>query len=164
MNDAKTLLINQLEAFAKTMKQAHEDSLVLVMGTWVRINDDSHTCGTAACICGYQALSGELEHFERAYRISETSNWLDEKRKISDTASEISDDFDDATREVFSKDNLAGSVWSCSNESRYSAADRSGLFSDKEMNSSKHLNTESSPQEAYEYLLLCIDKVNKYQG
>ena len=55
------LFQRQCEALVKTLTKAKADkNVTLNMNTWV---DEKHPCGTAACLCGYQALSNVLNLF-----------------------------------------------------------------------------------------------------
>lgn len=157
MNEEKELLINQLKALAETMKTAVENEAKLHMDAWVsNYVKGGPPCETAACVCGHHSIYGDLAHFPYAQSVREEELWL------VDRASNISDDLNRADVGVFGKENLAPSIWACDKSGRLRYAESSGLFTNDELDTHRHLNTTSTPQDAYDYLILCIEKVENY--
>ena len=153
---SKQLLLDQLAALAYTMKKALEVQAVLNMERWITVSpddEDKHFCGTAACICGYQALTGRVDIFG-----------LEDSEYKDCLSSDIADFLRGSCRKVFDRVDLADSIYREDMASRFSSANTSGLFTLDELHNLRHLNTDSpTPQDAYDYLVACIDKVHRYE-
>lgn len=121
----------------------HMDSWILEASTV------GHFCNTAACICGYQAISGNLSNFKQ---VSKTG-----QHYLDDTACEISLNIT-AEEPV---EYLGASIYDAYSSDRKRYAKTTGLFSESELDVLNHLNTnELKAEDVIEYLELVIDKVN----
>jgi len=142
------LAIPMINALILTMKEAKEvESNTLDMENWVTV----HNCGTSACVCGYQALSFNLECFPYARRDYVIGDLITQSDSIST-------DID----RVLGK-NLGRSIWDILSFKREDYAIYSGLFTEDEIESINHLNCESGIESTFddviEYLELIKSKL-----
>lgn len=97
-----------------------------------------HTCGTAACICGYMALKDKV---------------LSGNSSVFDIAEEYAAQFDQVLGGYLGK-----SIWYESEGDRVYYAEEAELFSPEELKH-PHLTTKSTLQDALSYLELVRGKV-----
>ena len=142
-----SLALPMLNELIRTIRKAKEvESNTLEMSDWVV----SHSCGTEACICGYQALSRRFKWFPNA-AVSAYSD-----KTLSSQANEVSTDID----RVLGK-NLGRSIWDTMSTTRGYCAIDSGLFTEDEISNINHLNCNSSTFDAViEYLKIIKSKLN----
>ena len=136
--------IAQLEALIATLTEVKEDQErnILNMEEWVEV----HTCGTAACICGYQALSGNLQEFDGGHFDLECLGSEIISLSLSSTLGE----------------QLAESIWSASPTRRYSSILDLGVFSQEEFLRFGHVRDVTTTFEAaIEYMNAIIIKIKQ---
>jgi len=148
----KPLFQQQCEALVKTLTEAKaNESNALYMNTWVKYN---HSCGTAACICGYQALSNNLNLFKKA---TEWSKDLD--TQYFETSSDIAYDLDASCKELFGDEYLACSIFASRAFRRFISARHAEVADEKKLRTFKHLTSENtSLEDAIKYIEFVIEK------
>jgi len=153
----KPLFQQQCEALVKTLTKAKaNEANTLYMYTWI---NDVQPCGTAACVCGYQALSNDLRLFKGAMKTVECSG------DYYDIATAISDSIDISCEEFFGNDDLAMSIYVQTSHERLLYA-RRARFVDEETQtllSFKHLTSdEPTIDAAIEYIEFVIEKCKEW--
>jgi hypothetical protein len=143
MNEAKQQLILALQTLAETMDEVDANGGELDMGNWV--------CGTAACVCGWQAMKKNTEVFP-----IRTDGY-----DVGFYADNISDTLDKLCSNVFILSYLSQSIWAPCGEDRTIEASNSNLFTKEELNH-PHLTDNTTAKDAADYLRLCIKKVEEY--
>ena len=144
--------IAQLEALIATLTEAKKDQErnELNMEDWVEV----HTCGTAACICGYQAISGNLEEFDKAKTRREFFI-TEDKRHLERIAGIMADDLDNSLGS-----SLSQSVWDDSERFDHALCTR--LDFGVPLASFTHLwNGSGSFEGAIEYMNAVIIKIKQ---
>jgi hypothetical protein len=131
------LFTKQLKALRITMSRVAPDQFD--MASW--------ECGTAACICGHQAIEGDLAYFPKA--TLEYMNPSECSSEIAFRASCLSTDLDDACEAMFSTEHLAQSIWQSFD--RQISAINSKLLTQEQLNH-PHLTTDSSPADVVDYI------------
>ena len=147
----KPLFQRQCEALVKTLTKARADENArLNMRTWV---DEKHPCGTAACVCGYQALSNDLSLFNEAMKADEYGEDYDEVSRV------ISDDLKISCYELFGNERLARSIYMASARSRFYKAKYTNVAEQQTLVTFNHLTSrEPSLDDAIEYIEFVIQK------
>jgi len=151
----KDLLLTQLTDIHATMVSVHERNQELDMRAWItKLADQS--CGTVACICGWQSL-GSLDNFPIA------KYWAEVPHHLGGVAWRVSDDLDNSCFKVFGDSYLVEAIYDADMEGRREHAKASELFSEDDLNRS-HLNKEEpTALEAANFVALCIKKVKTYE-
>jgi hypothetical protein len=148
-----SLFIKQCKNFIATMKKVSKTkSARLKMDCWISVQTEepTHFCNTAACVCGYQAISGIYGNFNVPNRYED---------KV-DIAIIISEEFTAA--EPYS--NLGQSVYEMSSGERYLSASKTGIFTDKELDSFDYLNYDNiTPENVIEYLEAVVKRVQELE-
>ena len=127
------LFVKQLKALKTTMSTVGPEQFD--MGRW--------HCNTVVCICGHQAVSGDLTYFP-ASRLESTNLEL-----VYRKAYKIVEDLDNACKTIFGSDHLSRSVWQpCA---RKWAAKHSLCLTQEQLNH-PHLTTDSSPADVVDYI------------
>jgi hypothetical protein len=137
------LFVEQLKALRTTMSSVGPEKFD--MDNWI---SEEHPCGTVACVCGHQAILGDLTHFECAKSESKKEMYL--------VASKVSDDLDNACYSRFNNSFLSESVWQVSDCSRRYEAAWSKLLTEEQLKH-PHLTTESSPEDVVSYIDMLIE-------
>jgi hypothetical protein len=147
----KPLFQRQCEALAATLTSAKKkEENTLYMYTWA----EQHTCGTAACICGYQALSKDLALFRYASKLYclDTIDYVN-------VSENISLDLDTACKDLFGNDYLASSIYLSEDKLRRVFALKSKVSDEETLNTFKHLTSEyPTLDDAIEYIKFVIEK------
>ena len=148
----KPLFQRQCEALVKTLTKAKADkNVTLDMHTWV---DKNHTCGTAVCICGYQALSNDLNLFYRA----KDRLYKSEDCYYKQIAIDISTDLDASCEELFGNESLARSIY-MDGISRHKYARVADVADEETLKTFNHLTSDDpSLDDAIEYIEFVIQK------
>jgi len=144
----KPLFQQQCEALVKTLTKAkaNEDN-ILHMYTWV---DEHHSCGTAACVCGYQALSNDLSLFMEATTYSGIHE---------DIANNITYDLDNSCYDLFGNKHASASIYSAHHCGRLNHAQYAEVADEKTLRTFKHLTRpKPSLDDAIEYINFVIQK------
>ena len=112
-----------------------------------------HSCGTAACVCGYQALSSDLSLFERAIEADECDG------SYEGMAMDISIDLDASCEELFGNESLAQSIYKANYHNRFNYAAKAQVADREALEKFRHL-TSSYPslEDAITYLEFVIEK------
>lgn len=151
-----SLFKRQIEEIVKTLKlvrDSNEDSeRSFNMGYWHTSTTwmESQTldviteCGYVACICGHQAVRGDLSMF---------SNNKTDYRHLAEG---ISEDLDESCRIIYDDNSLALSIYDDSTSCRRNNAEWTGLLTDEQMEH-PHLTTDSSLEYAISYLEMIIE-------
>lgn len=147
--------LEQLHELKDTLQiaMAAENSR-LEMGNWVdqEPTEPQHFCNTACCILGYQAVKDCVPYYEE-YDINILERF----------SGNLSDYLQASCEEVIGYSDLANSVFYPYFEDRWAEADYTELFTEEELSSIVHLNSDSPTfQDAIDYLDICIAKVNNY--
>jgi hypothetical protein len=142
--------VEMLEALILTATEAKEQEKNLNMGRWVTI----HTCGKAACLVGYQALSKRLSLFAHATMTSNGPRGND----VHEISSELATDVEDCLGYE-----LANSIYEANDRREF--AENSELFSAKELDSFDHLGEDTNLEAAIDYMQAIVVKIkNNEQG
>ena len=140
--------IAQLEALIATLTEVKKDQErnILKMEDWVEV----HTCGTAACICGYQALSGDLKEFDGEHFDLEGIGYQRLAEIVSDSLSSTLGE------------QLSESIWSSSPTRRFSSILDLGVFSQEESLRFGHvMDVTTTFEAAIEYMNAVIIKIRQ---
>jgi hypothetical protein len=108
-------------------------------------------CGTVACVCGHQAVSGNLKHFYKARVVT--------AKHISSVANSIAADLQQSTDHSPALSNLSLSIWDANKRERLAAATYSKLLTPKQLKH-PHLTTESSPEDVISYIDMILGELN----
>jgi hypothetical protein len=137
------LFVEQLKALRTTMSSVKPEEFD--MENWI---SKEHPCGTVACVCGHQAILGDLTHFSTAKSESKKEMYL--------VASKVSDDLDKACYSRFANSSLSESVWQVNADCRSYDAEGSKLLT-PEQQLHPHLTTSSSPEDVVSYIDMLIE-------
>jgi hypothetical protein len=129
------LFVEQLKALKTTMSSVAPEHFD--MENWV--------CGTVACVCGHQAMSGDLTHFTRA------EEHYKDGHDATDTADSLSSDLDESCIDIFGTTNLSESIWQIIPKFRKAEAKSSKMLTEEQLKH-PHLTTDSSPEIAVSYI------------
>ena len=153
----KPLFQQQCEALVKTLTKAKADENArLNMLTWV-INP--HSCGTAACVCGYQVLSSDLSLFERAMECDAYSGNDDYDYDYDDISEAIAYDLRISCKELFGDNYLARSIFMASARNRFCSALEAQVAGRETLETFNHLTTRKPTlDDAIEYIEFVIEK------
>ena len=146
--------LEQLHELKDTLQiaMAAENSR-LSMDSWVdqEPTEPQHFCNTACCILGYQAVKDYDSDEEYNINILERFS------------GNLSDYLQASCNDVMECEYLANSVFYPYFEDRWAEAYYTELFTEEELSSIVHLNSDSPTfQDAIDYLDICIAKVNNY--
>jgi len=144
----KPLFQRQCEALVAALTKAKAvDGARLSMSSWV---SSLHSCGTAACVCGYQALTEDLSLFDVAAEYA---------GDYESVATNISEDLENSCHQLFGYTYLAASIYAGTDKSRIYFA-LNAMVADKEtLETFKHLTSENpSLDDAITYIEFVIEK------
>lgn len=123
-------------------------------------------CGYSACVCGHVAVAGDLKNFKMAeeHRIDLCEYhglyYMLTFEDYASLAALINLDMQVACTRLLGEQFLSDSI-NCLNE-RFQSAVQSHLFNVKELSVIDHLQEkDSTPQHAYEYIQLILNKLSK---
>ena len=147
----KPLFQQQCEELVKTLTHAAEESTnELVMSWWI---DEHNFCGTAACLCGYQALSNNLNLFARA------KGALCESEDHEAIADAIAYDLESSCKALFGNTYLARSIFMASARNRFCSALEAQVAGRETLETFNHLTTRKPTlDDAIEYIEFVIEK------
>lgn len=111
------------------------------MGSW---------CGTSCCICGNQAITNNLDLFPLAKSA----------RLLVTKAMFVSDELNYACERLTNETKLSRSVYEAFSTARHNMASSSGLLNKHQLRH-PHLNGNSSPKIATDYIRMIIGIVSK---
>lgn len=151
--------IKVLGEMARVMDQVAEAGKSLNMGRWfenpktVDLNQPIHDCNTPACVAGWCSLDpvikGMAEHLLLDYPYYVIS----------------ADDMAGSVADLIIDENNQGAVIAHNSKSRQIYARRSGLFTEEELGSFKHLTSDTpSPADAAEFIKALRDKLKEQQA
>ena len=145
-NQPKIKLIAMLKDMALVMSDVEqEENARLDMSSYIQTAYE-HSCGTAACIMGYYAMS--------------TSDSVDIDY-LTELADSQTKDLNDLCMDLLGYVWLAESIWTGKSPWRECAAKSSKMFTEEELRSI-HLNSdETTAKDAREYIELCINKIKE---
>jgi hypothetical protein len=143
------MFTKQLKALKTTMSGVKSETFDMM---------DWH-CGTVACICGHQGISGDLTEFPTAL-LAASPGFIYSSGEIGVRASSVANDLDDACEVMFGTDRLARSVWQ--GFGRLSAAIDSGMLTPKQL-THRHLNTDSSPADVADYIDMLLGVIDVHK-
>jgi hypothetical protein len=139
-----SLFVKQLKALRTTMSSVAPEHLN--MGYW--------QCGTVACVCGHQAISGDLTHF------TDANNYRDKSESIDTIADTVANDLDSACMSALGSECLSGSIWSSDTEARFMEAFTSAVLTPEQLQH-PHLTTKSSPEDVVSYIDMILGVLNE---
>lgn len=165
------LFIQQLEELAKTMSTAKEE--FFNMASWYRSKVPAayyNPCGYVACICGEQAIRGNLKLFPCAKETKDSKD-SNSQPDLSRIACEVANDLDESYRQCYEcAPILARSVYSHSSSYRQGALSEArikGIVPDdlyEILSNHPHITTDSSPKHATSYLTLLVNYLKEIEN
>lgn len=148
--------LEQLEELKSTMQEVMkaEDARLEMSWWWTeKPAKPNHFCNSACCILGYQAVKDYVPS--------------DEDEEVLENLAGVSASFSfylgNSCDDLYDDDWMASSVYVADASERKECAELSNLFTQEELDSIVHLNSDApSFQDAIDYLDICISKTKAY--